>query len=294
MDGAVARLIVRHGSQPSHTGSLIITIFGDAIAPRGGQVALRSLIDLCGAMGLGAGSVRTAISRANADGWLVSSRKGRASFYRIAETRRGEFARAARHIFGPGRQRGATRLTLVLTEPGDAREAVRDRLSRLGFVAWQGVMLAPERPLPRSLAETLPVFQAEAKPKARWALAAKAWRLDPLADRYRDFVEAHAPLAGAAARLDPLDAMLARTLLVHDYRRIVLRDPRLPPAFLPPDWPGDAARRLCREIYPRLLPAAEAWLDRFGRAEVGPLPPPGPALFSRFGAVSPSEPGTLG
>jgi phenylacetic acid degradation operon negative regulatory protein len=284
MERTVARLIDRLESLPSHTGSMIITIFGDSIAPRGGAVALRTVIDLCGAMALGPGSVRTAISRAAADGWLAASRRGRASFYRIAGPRRGEFVRAARHIFGPTRGAGATRLTLVLTEPGDQREAARDRLTRLGFVAWQGVMLAPERPLPRALAESLEVLQAEARPEVRRTLAARAWRLEPLAERYRDFVEAHAPLAEAAARLTPLDAMLARTLLVHDYRRIVLRDPRLPPAFLAPDWPGEAARRLCRETYPRLLPAAETWLDRFGATEDGMLPPPETGLFARFGA----------
>jgi len=79
----------------------------------------------------------------------------------------------------------------------------------------------------------------------------------------------------AAAKLDwpPRTALrcrrlhTARILLIHHYRRVVLRDPLLPTALLPPDWPGQAARRLCGEIYRGLLPASEQWLDRYGTNE---------------------------
>ena len=40
-----------------------------------------------------------------------------------------------------------------------------------------------------------------------------------------------------------------RTLLIHEYRRVLLRDPRLPAALLPLDWPGAAAFALCRDFY---------------------------------------------
>ncbi|WP_272910976.1 PaaX family transcriptional regulator C-terminal domain-containing protein, partial [Falsiroseomonas oryziterrae] len=68
-------------------------------------------------------------------------------------------------------------------------------------------------------------------------------------------------------------------LLIHEWRRLVLRAPPLPPALLPPDWPGAAARALTAALYRRLTPAAEAWLDAEGRNEDGPLPP---ARASRF------------
>jgi phenylacetic acid degradation operon negative regulatory protein len=62
----------------------------------------------------------------------------------------------------------------------------------------------------------------------------------------------------------------------------VLRDPLLPTALLPEDWPGHAARKLCAEIYRGLLPASEQWLDRNASNETGPLPKPGPELSCRF------------
>jgi DNA-binding transcriptional regulator PaaX len=46
----------------------------------------------------------------------------------------------------------------------------------------------------------------------------------------------------------PEQAFVVRTLLIHKCRRVLLRDPRLPAALLPLDWPGAAAyahRRDC-------------------------------------------------
>jgi phenylacetic acid degradation operon negative regulatory protein len=94
------------------------------------------------------------------------------------------------------------------------------------------------------------------------------------------------PLRGSIGRAEPLsdaDAFTARILLIHHYRRVVLRDPLLPMALLPTDWPGLAARELCGEIYRGLIPASEQWLDRNGSNESGPLPAAGQVLARRFG-----------
>src|SRR5256885_15155966 len=88
---------------------------------------------------------------------------------------------------------------------------------------------------------------------------------------------------GRRARLSDSEAFTARILLIHYYRRVVLRDPLLPTSLLPPDWPGRAARQLCGEIYRGLLPASERWLDRNGSNEAGPLPNAGEELACRFG-----------
>jgi len=88
---------------------------------------------------------------------------------------------------------------------------------------------------------------------------------------------------GRGARLSDSEAFTARILLIHAYRRVVLRDPLLPPTLLPKDWPGHAARQLCGDIYRGLLPASEQWLNRHGSNESGPLPPAGAELEQRFG-----------
>ena len=64
---------------------------------------------------------------------------------------------------------------------------------------------------------------------------------------------------------------------------MVLRDPLLPTALLPTDWPGEAARQLCGEIYRGVLAASEQWLDRHATNPAGPLPAAGQELGRRFG-----------
>ena len=55
---------------PSRTWSLIITLYGDAIVPRGGSVWLGTLLEFFRVLEIGDGVVRTAMSRLAADGWL--------------------------------------------------------------------------------------------------------------------------------------------------------------------------------------------------------------------------------
>jgi phenylacetic acid degradation operon negative regulatory protein len=63
---------------------------------------------------------------------------------------------------------------------------------------------------------------------------------------------------------DPDQAIVARILLIHDWRRIILRDPLLPVELLPPGWPGETARDLVASIYHGVLPGSEAWLESAG------------------------------
>ena len=51
-----------------------------------------------------------------------------------------------------------------------------------------------------------------------------------------------------------------RTLLVHAYRRMRLRDPQLPRAVLPGDWPGADAYELARALYRIAAPRAEVFV----------------------------------
>jgi phenylacetic acid degradation operon negative regulatory protein len=117
------------------------------------------------------------------------------------------------------------------------------------------------------------------------AIAARAWPLAATRDAYTEFIQAFAPFRDAVqqnAPLSELDALVARTLLIHAYRRIVLRDPLLPPEILPTDWPGAEARALCGSIYRTLLPQSESWLDAHAIDETGAALLPNPEVYRRF------------
>ena len=116
-------------------------------------------------------------------------------------------------------------------------------------------------------------------------LLSESWPLDRTADAYLKFMKTFEPLRAWLAKqeVSPDDAFTARILLIHHYRRVVLRDPLLPTALLP--GTGRAGRpesSAARSIAPLLAPS-EQWLDRHATNESGPLPAAGRELARRFG-----------
>jgi phenylacetic acid degradation operon negative regulatory protein len=267
--------------RPLRIASFIITVWGDAVVPRGGSLWLGTLLAVLDAFGCNEGQVRTAMSRLTEEGWLLRARQGRLSFYRLGPRGEASFATAARRIYDPPRAGlppwdGAFRM--VLSSDAAAAEA----LARRGFVPLSpGLLVGTDGALAELPAA--PALLATPRSVAEGAaLVARAWSALPeIGEAYRRFAGVFAPLS--AADIPPAEALPLRLLLVHEYRRVALRDPALPPPLLPPDWPGTRARTLAATLYRRLLPLAEAWLDGHGRAEGGPLPAAAPGvLASRF------------
>ena len=91
-----------------------------------------------------------------------------------------------------------------------------------------------------------------------------------------------APESEAGGEVDDETAFLLRVLLIHDYRRLLLRDPELPDVLLPTDWPGQKARLLCKELYRRLLAPSERHLDAHFQLASGQTPPASQLLHERF------------
>ena len=58
-----------------------------------------------------------------------------------------------------------------------------------------------------------------------------------------------------------IHCFLARLLLIHEYRKLLLRDPQLPDELLPADWEGKAARLLCRNIHKLVWERSQGWLE---------------------------------
>ena len=251
-------LLRRFQSQrPIRGGSLLVTIFGDAIAPRGGVVTLGSLIQLAAPFGLTERLVRTSVARLAQDGWLVARRAGRLSEYRLLprEHRRSLKPHSVSTVRVP--RPGIGHWTVLVVPPSavKGRDKLRDELRWLGFGQlstgvfahpnsdlrqarqWlHGLELTPDAILLRSSSEDLAVDQG---------LVAAGWDLGELTRRYRRFTEAFEPVEAAvasasAAELAPEAAFVIRTLLIHDYRKIHLQDPLLPPALLPKDWIGSS------------------------------------------------------
>lgn len=283
----LSRIVDQLKREPSRTGSIVITVFGDAIVPRGGTVWLGTLLEFFAGLDIDGNVVRTAMSRLTAEGWFERSKVGRNSFYRLAKQGQQSFAAATRHIYDAPPTEWTGSFELLLISGADQREAARDSLKNAGFGSpLPGVFVAPAGTVIPEEAGGALRLDASAAPDMARRLLAESWTLDRTAEAYLKFMATFSPLQlwlDKREALSERDAFTARILLIHHYRRIVLRDPLLPAELLPKHWPGGQARRLCGEIYCAMLPGSECWLDRHATNENGPLPPAGQALGRRFG-----------
>lgn len=273
-------------AEPSRTWSLIVTLYGDAIVPRGGEVWLGTVLAFCGHLGIADGVVRTAMSRLAADGWLDRRRVGRQSFYGLAPRGRDTFREASGHIYHPQPPVWAGHFDLVLTDRAADRDLVRAGMTAAGFgLLAPDTWIAPGGHPPADVPGRVLTLDLSGNAETARALAARVWPLDRMAAAYTRFLGAFTPVRDALAAgraVSDLDALAARVLLVHEFRRIVLRDPLLPAAILPPRWPGAQARALCADLYTRVLPASERWLDQHGLVEPDSTLPPARGLEARF------------
>ncbi len=274
---AVAGIIGELKRRPSRNWSIVVTVFGDAIVPRGGSVWLGTLLDFFRLLDVGEGAVRTAMSRLAADGWLDRMREGRNSFYRLTGKGETTFLAATREIYRAVAPDWTGSFEVVFAAAGtDVPPGAGTPVA--------GVILVPPGQEPPQAAGIGPMRLSGNAEDCR-KLVARSWPVAEAGDAFQRFIAAFSPLRTAllsGGRITEAEAMVARVVLVHEYRRLVLRYPPLPLELLPADWPGEAARLLAGDLYHRLLPQAEAWLDRHGRSPDGPLPPPQPALLSRF------------
>lgn len=299
-DPTVAALLRRFRAQrPLRGGSLLMTVFGDAIAPRGERISLGSLIGLARPFGLAERLVRTSVARLAADGWLTALRRGRRSEYRLTDTGHGVFAEATQRIYAASPSAWDGRWMLLALPPGRGeRGPLRERLRWSGFgqlvpgvfVHPGGAAHQPGGGQPEHGSQEIWRFTSRGEDLAAdRRLAAAVWDLRELARRYQRFRDAFAPIdtCRALRRLAPESAFVVRTLLIHEYRKIHLRDPLLPPALLPDGWIGTEAYAVCRRLYAAVFAAAERHLDEHGATLDGPLPSAGAEVFARFGGLTP-------
>jgi phenylacetic acid degradation operon negative regulatory protein len=290
-------------AEPPRSKSLVMTIFGDAIAPHGGEAWLGSLIDLLEPFGINDRLLRTSVFRLAQEGWLGSQRDGRRSSYAITPEAMRRFTRAFRRVYAPLNLHWDGSWTLVL---GANNLTAAERTALRKELLWEGYsMIAPGIAChPGADAEALDallgrtamrgkvyVVQAaqlpgvESKPLAD--LVAEGWDLSDVIAGYERFVAQFSPLLSLLKDETPnaLQAFMLRTLLIHAYRRVQLHDPQLPIELLPTPWPGAAAYELARELYQLTHRGSSEHILAVLRRE-DPITPPAAASFlTRFGGL---------
>jgi phenylacetic acid degradation operon negative regulatory protein len=293
---------------PLKAKSLVVTVWGDAIAPHGGAVWLSGLIRLLAPLGLNERLVRTSVYRLAREGWLEAQADGRRSLYRLTAHGLARFEHAYRRIYAPSATHWDGSWAIVLAPA--ARLSAGERRELRKELGWEGFgALAPGVFVRPAGAATAGAIAATLNALGLWqrvsvltgqevqGLSARSlaacrrdcWNLEGVAAEYRRFLARFATVSGnfgRDGRVDPERCFVVRSLLIHAFRRVTLHDPQLPSALLPSRWPAAAAYTLCRDFYRLTQKSAEQHLLATLSTQGGPLPPAAAYFYRRFGGLN--------
>ena len=259
--------------------SLIITFFGDAVVARGGNVSAKTVQAVLSGMHIGSGAVRTAFSRLVSDQWIVRKKIGRESFYELADNGYRPFKAATARIYSAHSavEPESNHWTLAVN---DSRVKVADfNLPEGGVLVGANCWLFQN--LECSALDSL--ANHEFLTLSGELSRLPGWLTDKIGSD--DFSKEYALLQKRFAaveqvtKLDLLDNLIGRCLLIHQWRRLLLRSPVVPDALRLPE---QECRQFVAGLYSRLLPGSEAWLDEYATCANGKIPGAATDIKHRF------------
>ena len=218
-------------AEPARVWSLLVSVFGDLAQAPDATISGPVVNHLLGLIGIKPEAIRVALHRLKKDGWIDSRRIGRRSIYFLTPKGRAESAAASPRIYAT---RADAMAWLILSEPGRGEEQPDD-----------GAQIAPGLRISTMQAgpDTLSWPVTAASPLPQWITERSC---------APDIVSQSRDLATRLTRLDqiiqpgtnlsPTEIAALRVLIVHSWRRIILKLPDLPDAAFPVAWAGGACR----------------------------------------------------
>ncbi len=289
---------------PVRAGSIIISVFGDSISQHSNVVWLGSLIESLTPFGLNGRQIRTAVFRLVKEGWLLSDQSGRRSFYSLTEFGIRHYEKAARRIYAGKLEEWDGKWTVVIPAfvDSDKKEELKKELLWLGYgMIAPGVLARPsadrqsldetllEMDITREVIVMISSTEDIASHSSMQELAYSSWKLDDISARYERFLKSFRPVNAAIKKgncPEPQQAFILRTLLIHEYRRILLSDADLPGELLPANWPGHAASDITASIYRAVHSEAMQYIESHMENMDGTLPRAKRKYFERFGGLN--------
>lgn len=266
MDVLEPLITALHNEGRLRAWSLVVTVFGDAVQQRGGRIATLRLQHLLERVGVEAGTLRTALSRLTQDGWVLRDREGRNSFYRLSKSAQTEITAASADIY-------------AAPVDGKIREWVMasgDITPLGGIEVGSNTWLLPAGNLPDLSNHVCVTGALTAFPQSVTKRVLTADHQTALTALSNDIQV----LDGVD--LSPLDAMAARMLLIHRWRRIVLRFPDIPAELFAANAVLPNPRHAVADAYGQLVETSEVWLES-GEHGLAPMPAKNGAFALRFG-----------
>jgi phenylacetic acid degradation operon negative regulatory protein len=252
--------------------SLLLTILGEYVLPRGAAVWQETLVGALMSVGYTQQAARQAIARSVRDGWLSTERVGRRARLSLSTRTAELLATGASRIysFGEPWEWDGRWLVLILRVPEERREVrhqLRTRLAWAGLGSMGGgVWLTPHASREAELRAALREAPAAVATSFVASLglfgspdevAAAAWDLDEVREHYEALIEDFAAIRPST----PETCFRMQTLLVHAWRKFPFLDPDLPAELLPSGWPRRRAHELFVDRHARWESPARAYFD---------------------------------
>ena len=258
--------------------SLLLTVLGEFVHPRDGEVWTGTVVATLGALGVEEKSARQALARTASEGLLTSTRHGRRVRWSLTPAGRQLLAEGTERIYGfmRGSRAWDGRWLVVSVAVPESQRALRHRLrTRLTWLGLgspsAGLWVVPDAAKEadvRSVVEELDLWSRTyawvgptVDPTESARLLAEAWDLAAVEARYTEFVDTYDGLEAATGD----EALVAQVRLIQDWRRFPFDDPDLPAELLDTwkhDWPGPRAAELFHERRGRWHRLAQAEWDR--------------------------------
>lgn len=234
--------------------------------------------------------VRTSVFRLVKDDWLQVRKIGRRSFYAFTESANNHYTKAARRIYSAAKERYDDSWLVVIPSfvAEDKLVIFRRQLKWLGFSTLTSGAFAHPSIEQSSLEETIKeldiadsviVFSSQTiddnSARVLKNLVFEKWNLQQLQSQYGDFIKTYLPLLNLLqtnCHLNSQQSFLLRTLLIHEYRRILLQDHELSNNMLPDEWNGYKASQLTGELYSILGKISNRYITSSLEAMDGNLP----------------------
>jgi phenylacetic acid degradation operon negative regulatory protein len=222
----------------------------------GGSMSMADLLTLTDHMEIDQGAIRTALSRLAKEEWVIGTKTGRTSSYAFSTVGRAAFEPASARVYAAEYAPNGNDWVVAILPPQRAKDrqvmqkmlAEKFVLQTQGGVALWPKSLAPKRGFLEQLGCLCFTGQLDRVPD--WVKAEFApTEAEALA---KQFLLKYQDIAANKSPMTALDATVARILMLHDWRRMLLRYPVVPALLQPSDWSMPSAHTLVAKTYKRL------------------------------------------
>ena len=242
-----------HKTSRLRVWSIVVTIFGDLVQPRGIPISTQELLQLTEAIGVEGNALRTAMSRLAKEGWVTRHKQGRTSAYSLSKSGANTFLAASERIYNPSFFSASDQWHLAIYKESIDPATIDHSNS---FFVNKTTVLSQD---PATRQDCLKLKTSiEAIPdwvKEQLIPQALSENYQTLHDLLRSIELAQ------ASSLSPLEAIALRFITIHFWRRLVLRHPLLPTTLSHTDWLGSKTHTRVKALYAQIITPSEKWWD---------------------------------